>query len=470
MSSVLHRNLHQTLPLAVGGEGIHLIDAEGKRYIDASGGAAVSCLGHSHPAVIAAIRDQVGRLPYAHTSFFANEPSEALAAFLIERAPPGFAGGRVAFCGSGSEATEIALKLARQYHLERGDVARSHFISRFGSYHGNTLGALAVGGHPGRREPYAPMLMPSSQIEACHVYRNRLDDETEETYGRRAADALETEILRVGPENVAAFIVEPVGGATMGCVPPVTGYFARIRQICDTHGVLLIADEVMCGMGRTGRLFALAEDGVSADIVTVAKGLGAGYQPIGAVLASGAVVEALYAGSGKLANGHTYMSHPVACAGALAALTAVEEEGLLDRVRSLGEELLRLLTDAFGNHRNVGDIRGRGLFYAVELVADRASKAPFPAALGIADKIRSEAMANGLICYPSSGGVDGVNGDHVLIAPPFICSAADLATIVSRLTQTVETVLAKATNQGASGTTGPAFGQDQAARTAAILP
>lgn len=444
MSSVLHRNLHSTLPVAVAGDGIYLIDSEGNRYIDASGGAAVSCLGHSHPAVIDAIRSQVEKLPFAHTSFFTNEPSEALAAFLVERAPEGFGAGRVAFCGSGSEAMEIALKLARQYHLERGDAARSHFISRIGSYHGNTLGALAVGGHLGRRGPYAPMLMPSSQIEACHVYRNRRDDETEETYGRRAADALEAEIQRIGPDSVAAFIAEPVGGATMGCVPPVPGYFKRIREICDAHGILLIADEVMCGMGRTGQLFALAEEGVCADIVTVAKGLGAGYQPIGAVIASERVVEALYQGSGKLANGHTYMSHPVACAGALAVLETIESEGLLAKVCKLGDELLRLLTEAFGNHRHIGDIRGRGLFYAIELVEDRTTKAPFPATRGLADRIRSTALANGLICYPSSGSVDGVNGDHVVLAPPFISSEDDLAEMVSRLSRSVETVLAAA--------------------------
>ena len=442
MSSVLHRNLHVTLPLAVAGEGIYLTDAEGRRYIDASGGAAVSCLGHSHPAVVAAIREQVGKLPFVHSSFFANEPSEALAGFLVERAPEGFGAGRVAFCGSGSEATEIALKLARQYHLERGEISRSRIISRIGSYHGNTLGALAVGGHKGRREPYAPMLMQTSQIEACHVYRGRRDDESEETYGRRVADALETEILRLGKDNVAAFIAEPVGGATMGCVTPVPGYFARIREICDAHGVLLIADEVMCGMGRTGHLFALSEEGVCADIVTVAKGLGAGYQPIGAVLASEKVVEALYRGSGKLANGHTYMSHPVACAGALAALTAIENDGLLERVRMLGDELQRQLTETFGNHRHVGDIRGRGLFYAVELVKDRATKEPFPVSRGLAERIRSEAMANGLICYPSSGTADGVNGDHVLLAPPFICSEEDLAEIVGRLAKSVEAALA----------------------------
>lgn len=444
MSSVLHRNLRTNLPVAVSGEGIYVTDSEGRRYIDASGGAAVSCLGHSHPAVVAAIREQVGKLPFVHSSFFTNEPAEALASFLIERASEGFGAGRVAFSGSGSEAIEIALKLARQYHLERGEPSRSRFISRIGSYHGNTLGALSVGGHKGRRAPYAPMLMETSQIDACHLYRNRRDDETEEAFGRRVADQLETEILRLGQENVAAFLAEPVGGATLGCVTPVPGYFARIREICDKYGVLLIADEVMCGMGRTGHFFAIAAEGVCPDIVTVAKGLGAGYQPIGAVLASEKVVTALQDGSGKLANGHTYMSHAVSCAGALAALTAIENEGLIERVRVLGGELLRRLTETFGNHRHVGDIRGRGLFYTVELVKDRATKEPFAASLGLAERIRGEAMANGLICYPSSGTADGVNGDHVLLAPPFICSEDDIAEIVRRLSRSVEAALAAA--------------------------
>ena len=329
MSAVLHRNLLEPPRMAVSGEATWLIDASGKRYLDASGGAAVSCLGHSHPAVIAAVQHQVATLPYAHSGFFTSEPAEQLAAHLVARAPAGFGAGRVAFVGSGSEAMEVALKLARQYFVERGEPGRSRFIARRMSYHGNTLGALAVGGHIQRRAMYAPMLMDVSYIPPCYPYRDQLPDETAAAYGRRVADALEAEIRRAGPATVAAFVAEPVAGATLGCVPPVPGYFARIREICDRYGVLFVADEVMCGMGRTGTLFALEPDRVCPDIITVAKGLGAGYQPIGATLASERVVGAIAEGSGILANGHTYMSHAVACAASLAVLRTIEAEHLL---------------------------------------------------------------------------------------------------------------------------------------------
>jgi len=432
-SAVLHRDLRRTPPVAVAGDGAYILDAAGKRYLDASGGAAVSCLGHNHPRVVAAVREQVGRLEYVHTSFFTNEPSEALAHALMDRAPPGFGQGRVAFVGSGSEAIEAALKLARQYFVERGEPARGRFISRRGSYHGNTLGALAVGGHAGRRALYAPILIETTQIAPCYAYRDQRDDETTEAYGRRVADELEAEIQRLGPETVAAFVVEPVGGATLGTVPPVPGYLARIREICDRHGVLLIADEVMCGMGRCGDWFVCTQEGIAPDIITIAKGLGAGFQPIAAMMASERVVRAIAEGSGLLAHGHTYMSHAVACAASLAVIGTIEEEALLEAVRERGEFLARRLQDAFGQHPHVGDIRGRGLFQTLELVADRETKRPYEAAHRLAARIKAMAQEMGLICYPTSGSADGVRGDHVLLAPPFIVTEAQVDEIVAKL-------------------------------------
>ncbi len=433
MSAVLHRSLKSSLPVAVSGDGPRLTDAAGKVYFDASGGAAVSALGHSNARVIQAIRDQLDRLPYAHTSFFTNEPSERLARALIDRAPKGFGAGRVLFLGSGSEATEAALKLARQFHLERGAPERRKIIARDMAYHGNTLGALAVGGHRQRREPYEPLLIETGRIPACYAYRLKEEGEPDDAFGARMADALDAEIVRLGPETVAAFIVEPVSGATLGSVPPAPGYFKRIREICDRHGVLLIADEVMCGAGRTGTYFALEQEGIAPDIITVAKGLGAGYQPIAAVMASERVVQAIIDGSGALWNGHTYMAHAIGCAAALAVLAEIDERDLLANVRAKGEVFERLLRDRFGQHPHVGDIRGRGLLWSLELVADRESKEPFPAKLGLAANAKRTALEKGLLTYPSSGCVDGVRGDHILLAPPYDIGEDDLAFIVDTL-------------------------------------
>ncbi|MCC6193249.1 MAG: aspartate aminotransferase family protein [Burkholderiales bacterium] len=443
MSSVLHRNLRTPPAPAARGEGVYLVDGEGRRYLDASGGAAVSSLGHSHPDIIAAIQRQVAKLPYAHTSFFTNEPTERLAAKLVAGAPAGFGAGRAAFVGSGSEAMEVALKLARQHFVERGEPSRSHFIARRMSYHGNTLGALAVGGHLQRRAMYAPMLMPVTHIAPCFAYRHRREDESEAAYGRRAADELEAAILAAGAERVAAFVAEPVVGATLGCVPAVAGYFARIREICDRYGVLFIADEVMCGMGRTGEMFAIAREGVCPDIITLGKGLGAGYMPIGATMASERVLRPLAHGSSALANGHTYMSHALACAASLAVLECMERDRLLDNVRDQGVRLRDALTARFADHPYVGDIRGRGLFFALELVEDRASKRPFARARKVAESIKSAALRRGLVCYPASGTADGERGDHVLLAPPYIIDERHVGEIVDKLALALSDVLAE---------------------------
>jgi adenosylmethionine-8-amino-7-oxononanoate aminotransferase len=440
MGHVLGRKTGGAPPVAVGGEGCYLIDAAGRRYLDGSGGAAVSCLGHSDPDVRAAMHAQIDALAFAHTGFFTSEPAERLADHLIARAPAGIE--RVYLVSGGSEAVEAALKLARQYFVEIGQPRRARVIARRQSYHGNTLGALAAGGNAWRRAQFAPLLVETSHVAPCYEYRDRAEDETPEAYGLRLADELEAEILRLGPETVMAFIAEPVVGATAGAVPAVPGYFRRIREICDRHGVLLILDEVMCGMGRTGRLFACEEDGVAPDIIAIAKGLGAGYQPIGAMLCSARVYDAVAQGSGFFQHGHTYMGHPVAAAAALAVLEAIEKRDLLAQVVARGETLDARLRAAFGQHPHVGDIRGRGLFRGVELVADRESKAPFDPARKLHARIKAAAFEAGLICYPMGGTVDGVNGDHVLLAPPYIIADRQIDELVGKLEGAVATAIA----------------------------
>ncbi|MBO6758002.1 MAG: aspartate aminotransferase family protein [Roseibium sp.] len=430
MTHVFPRHTKANPPVAVKGDGCYIIDAAGKRYFDGSGGAAVSCLGHSDPDVIAAIKAQVDQIAFAHTGFFTSGPAEQLADLLIDHAPAGL--DRVYFVSGGSEAMEAALKLARQYFLEKGEAGRHRVIARRQSYHGNTLGALATGGNQWRREPFAPLMIETSHISPCYEYRGRRDDETPFAYGQRVADELETEIERLGPETVMAFVAEPVVGATAGAVPPVEGYFTRIRDICDRHGVLLILDEVMCGMGRTGTLFACEQDGVSADILCIAKGLGAGYQPIGAMLCSAEIYEAIESGSGFFQHGHTYIGHPTACAASLAVLTKLTG-GLLDRVMPLGDKLDAALNDRFAQHPHVGDIRGRGLFRGLEIVEDRASKAPFDPKRGIHKAIKKAAFEAGLACYPMGGTIDGVTGDHVLLAPPFIMTDSQVDEVADKL-------------------------------------
>lgn len=439
MSKVFPRDTRISPPVAVGGEGCYLIDESGKRYFDGSGGAAVSCLGHGDAEVTAAIKDQLDRLAFAHTGFFTSEPAEALAELLIANAPGDLA--RVYFVSGGSEAIEAALKLARQYHVETGAPERCRIIARKQSYHGNTLGALAAGGNEWRRAQFGPLLLDVSHIAPCYEYRLKGEAETAVDYGLRAAQELENEILRLGPETVMAFVAEPVVGATAGAVPAVEGYFQRIREICDRYGVLLILDEVMCGMGRTGHLFACDADGIAPDILCIAKGLGAGYQPIGAMLCSGRIYETIANGSGFFQHGHTYIGHPVATAAGLAVVRALLDRGLVARVTGLGEKLDAALRSALGQHPHVGDIRGRGLFRGIELVEDRETKAPFDPGQKIAAKLKKAAMEAGLICYPMSGTIDGRRGDHILLAPPFIITDAQIDELTEKVTTTVRSVL-----------------------------
>lgn len=439
MSHVFPRHCHSDLPTAVAGDGCYLIDSNGKRYFDGSGGAAVSCLGHSNTRVRDAIKEQVDKLAFAHTGFLTTEPAEALADLLIAHAPGEL--DRVYFVSGGSEAVESAIKLARQYHLENGEPERRHLIARRQSYHGNTLGALSAGGNAWRRQQFAPLLVEMSHIAPCYEYAERGNSESLEAYGQRTAQELEDEILRLGPETVMAFIAEPVVGATLGAVIPAPGYFARIREICDKYGVLLILDEVMCGMGRTGHLFACDADGIAPDILCIAKGLGAGYQPIGAMLCSKKIYNAIAAGTGFFQHGHTYLGHPVAAAAALAVVREILERDLVAQVNERGAYLEAELKRRFAQHPHVGDIRGRGLFWGVEFVADRQTKEPFDPSLGLAGKLKKATFAQGLICYPMPGTRDGRVGDHVLLAPPFIASELELSQALDILDKAIESTL-----------------------------
>lgn len=436
MSHVFPRHTQAILPTISRGKNVYLYDKSGKQYFDGSGGAAVSCLGHGDQDVIDAVKKQLDSAAFAHTSFFTSDPAEQLAEKLIAHAPEGI--DRAYFVSGGSEAMEAALKLARQYFVEIGQPQRKHVIARRQSYHGNTLGVLATGGNEWRRAPFAPLLVETSHISPCFEYRGKRDNETTMDYGLRVANELETEIQRLGEDTVIAFVAEPVVGATAGAVPAVEGYFKRVREICDQYGVLLILDEVMCGMGRTGHLFACDEDGVRPDILAIAKGLGAGYQPLGAMLCSKDIYEAIEQGSGFFQHGHTYCGHPTACAAGLAVVTKLTDGGLVQRSRDMGDRLQSALEDAFGTHPHIGDIRGRGLFRGLEFVQDRDSKQPFPAAKTLHKTLKAQTFEAGLICYPMGGTIDGQNGDHILLAPPFILDDSHIDEIVTKLSIAIE--------------------------------
>ncbi len=443
MTHVFHRSLKTEPPIAVSGSGIMLTDAQGRTYIDASGGAAVSCLGHGHPDVRAAMHAQIDEIAYAHTSFFTTRVAEELADTLIATAPGGLntADSKVYFVSGGSEAMEAALKMARQYFVDKGEPQRTRFIARRQSYHGNTLGALAIGGNAWRRAPFAPILIDATHVAPCYPYREQAEGESDAAYVARLADELDRAMTAHGKGSVIAFVAETVGGATAGVLTPVPGYFKAMREVCDRHGALLILDEVMCGMGRTGSLHACTQEGVSPDLMAIAKGLGGGYQPIGAVLASADIVNALHSKTGYFQHGHTYLGHSVACAAALAVQKVIARDGLVDKVARDGAWFGGALRVEFGAHPHVGDIRGRGFFWGLEFVQDRASKTPFPVDRQLHATLKRAAMARGLMVYPMGGTVDGVQGDHVLLAPPFITRREELATIIERLSAAVDEVM-----------------------------
>ncbi|MDH3747439.1 MAG: aspartate aminotransferase family protein [Gammaproteobacteria bacterium] len=438
MSHVIHRNLLATPRKAVQGDGVYIIDEQGKRYLDGSGGAAVSCLGHNNPVLIAAIDKQMAALPYAHTSFFTTDVLEELGTRVVELAP---GMDKAMFLCGGSEAVEAALKLSRQFFVENGEPERRLFVARRQSYHGNTLGALGVGGNEWRRKSFTPILTVGHHIAPCFEYRERPNGEDSYVYGQRVADELETMLQDLGPKNVAAFVAETVVGATAGAVPAVPGYFARVREICDEYGVHLILDEVMCGSGRTGSFCAYEPEGITPDIVTLAKGLAGGYQPVGALLCRGAITDTIKNGSGYFQHGHTFMGHATAIAAALATVNVMRDEKLIENVAKLGSLLKDQLQEALGELPYVGDIRGRGFLIGIEFVEDRDSKKPFDPALKIHKKIQASAMEHQLLCYGMGGTVDGYQGDHILIAPPYIANEEHIAELVEKLSDAVNATL-----------------------------
>ncbi|NNE80289.1 MAG: aspartate aminotransferase family protein [Silicimonas sp.] len=442
MSHVFHRNSQATPPEVSHGSGAYLYDTTGKAYLDGSGGAAVSCLGHGDPHVTAAIKAQLDRVAFAHTGFLTSAPAETLASRLVAEAPGDL--DRVYLVSGGSEAMEAALKLARQYFLEIGQPKRSRIIARRQSYHGNTLGALATGGNQFRRAQFEPLLIEVSHVSPAYAYRGMEDGESEADYAARLVREIEAEIDKHGAETIMAFVAEPVVGATMGAVPAVEGYFRAIRKLCDRHGILMILDEVMCGMGRTGTLFACEQEGIAPDICAIAKGLGAGYQPIGAMMCTGAIHRAIAEGSGFFQHGHTYLAHPTASAAAGAVLDRLLNDGLVDRVAPVGAALRDSLQDRFGQHPHVGDIRGRGLFLGLELVQDRETKTPFDPALKLHARVKKATFDAGLICYPMGGTIDGKRGDHVLLAPSFIISDAQIEELTDKLDRGLTQALAEA--------------------------
>jgi len=439
-SKILHRQLRGQYPIAVAAQGCWITDASGKRYLDGSGGAAVSCLGHGHPDVLAAMHAQLDAIAYAHTSFFSTTVAEELADELIAHAPPGIT--HAYLVSGGSEAVEAALKLARQYYVEKGEPQRARFIARRNSYHGNTLGALAVGGNEWRRRQFAPLLIDVEHVAPTYAYRDQHDGESEAEYCARLLAEIAAAIDRIGGDKVLAFVAETVGGATSGCLTAPAGYYRGVRELCDRHGMLLILDEVMCGMGRTGTLHACTQEGVAPDLMTVAKGLGGGYQPVGAVLVGGRVIDAIAGGSGFFQHGHTYIGHAAACAAALAVQRVLARDGLVERCAKQGARLRDELDEAFRYHPYVGDVRGRGLFQAIELVADRSTRQPFDPAVKLHARIKRAAMERGLMCYPMGGTIDGARGDHVLLAPPFIISDDELDLLVERLVGAVDDAVA----------------------------
>jgi adenosylmethionine-8-amino-7-oxononanoate aminotransferase len=440
MSCLINRSLTFKYPVAVAGDGIYVIDKNGNRYLDGSSGAGVSCLGHSNTEVVEAMNEQAKKLSFASTVFYTTDIAEQLAEELVSRAPAGLR--HVSMGNGGSEQVENAMKLARQYHVDTGNADKSIIIGREYSYHGMTIGTLGVSGHYQRRELYEPMLPDSFKIPPYFEYRHKAEGESIYEYSMRAAGYLEEKILQLGEKNVAAFICEPVVAATTGAVAANSTYFKRIREICDQYNVLLIFDEIFCGMGRTGTLYACEQEGVEPDILVMAKGLGAGYQPISAMLFSERIYQELLNGRGYLMLGHTYMSHPVTCAAALAVQNIIHRDNLLENVRSTGAYLKQRLITTFGDHPNIGDIRGRGLLLGLELVVDKQSKKPFDREKQLWKEIQTCAMNHGLMCYPNQGTVDGKSGDHILLAPPYIINEKECDELVSKLEMTLNELIA----------------------------
>jgi adenosylmethionine-8-amino-7-oxononanoate aminotransferase len=430
-SALFPRNFRKDLPIAVRGEGSWIFTADGRRLLDASGQAAVVSIGHGVAEIGRAMAEQASQIAFAHTTQFHSASAEKLAERLLALAPPNFRdGGRVYFTSGGSEATETAIKLARQYWLERGEANRFRVVSRRQSYHGSTLGAMSVSGNVGRRVPYQPLLAEWGHIAPCFCYHCPFELKYPEC-GLACADDLESH-LQSGGANVAAFIFEPVVGATLGAAAPPDGYVARIAEICRRHGILLIADEIMSGMGRTGKPFAVQHWDVEPDMILVGKGIASGYAPLGAVLVSRKIIEAFESGTGAFQHGFTYQAHPVATAAGNAVLNFIESQKLFERVSGAGNHLRSHLAQ-LESHQHVGEIRGLGLLFGIEFVKNKSTREPFPGDENIAEKIRQAALTENVLTYPSQGCVDGIRGDHVLLAPPFVLTPAESEIIARAL-------------------------------------
>jgi adenosylmethionine-8-amino-7-oxononanoate aminotransferase len=442
MRVIMQRPFDIPTPLAVSAHGTLIRLADGRTIIDGDGGAAVACLGHGDHRVIEAITRQAEKLDYAWSGAFGSEAAENLAELLVGEEPGGLA--QAYFVSSGSEAIEAALKLARQYFVEIGQPERCHFVARRQSFHGVTLGALSLSGHKARRANFEPVLGRAfSHVSPCFSYHDQWEGEDDAHYVARLGEELEAEFHRVGPGRVAAFVAETMIGATSGAVPAIPGYFQTVSQVCRKHGVLLILDEIMCGMGRAGLPHAWIAEGIVPDIQTIGKSLAAGYQPLSAVLASGSIVDGLKSGSGRFAHVHTYQAHPIACAAGLAVQTIVREEGLLENVRAMGSQLRKQLREQLSGSRGIGDVRGRGLLVGIEFVADRENGTPFDPSLTVWEKVRSAAFNQGLSVFAAGGTVDGTNGDHVMLAPAFNIDARTVDRIADLLSRAVREVMDK---------------------------
>ncbi|MES2937443.1 MAG: aspartate aminotransferase family protein [Pseudomonadota bacterium] len=438
MSALIYKNLNTPPILATGGSGVWIEAASGTRYLDSCGGVAVSSLGHAHPRIGAAIAREAGKLAWAHAGSFTTPAAEELAERLVA-ASGGLA--KAQFLSGGSEMMELAMKIAYQYQCERGKPSKSVFIARRQSYHGSTLGTLAISGNPARRSVFEPLLPHAEFVSPCYAYRYRHEGESDEQYGQRLAQELDEKIAALGADAVCAFVAETVVGSTNAAVPAVPGYLRAVRAVCDRHDVLLLLDEVMAGMGRTGHMFAYLEDGIVPDIVAVGKGLAAGYQPIAAVLVSSPIHEAIAQGTGVLGNGQTHVNHPLACAVALEVQRVIKDDNLLEAARKRGQQLHTQLAESLADIEIVGDVRGRGLFVGVEFVANRETKAPLADGAAFAAQLKREALKRGLLIYPGTGTADGVQGNHVLFAPAFIATHGEIEEMVARFETVVRACL-----------------------------
>ncbi|NOZ42872.1 MAG: aspartate aminotransferase family protein [Alphaproteobacteria bacterium] len=431
MTAVFYRGVTAHYPTAAHSDGMYIFDDTGKKYLDMSGGAAVSCVGHQHPRVVASLCQQIKTMAFAHTAFFSNPPQEQLAEALAAKF--GEPGAKIYFTSGGSEANETAFKMAWQYWRALGRPSKQKIISRIHSYHGNTYGALSISGNLTRRRVMGELLLDWPRIDPCYAYRYLRAGETLADYALRAANSLETMILQQGAETIAAFIAEPVVGASLGVVAAESGYFKRVREICDQYDILLIADEIMCGSGRTGTFFAHEQEDFLPDIVTLAKGIAGGYQPLAATLARAHIHETFVTTGRGFDHGHTYVGHASACAAGLAVVTVIDDEKLLHNVRKQGDYLQKSLEAAFGDHPHIGDIRGRGLFRGLEIVADKVTKTPFADEKNITKRLKQATMTHGLICYPGGGSLRDNLGSHILLAPPFIVEPGHIDQLIDKL-------------------------------------